>query len=259
MIKFFRHIRQHLLAENRFSKYLIYAFGEIVLVVIGILIAIQINTYVNTQNLKSDNKIFLQKMINELELNKDRMEYLISKDKKGGIISLEKAVANSQRLLKLSYEGITKDQILQLLNMKFYEGSSTLNLHTSTYEELLNTGKLYTLGSDELISAIKDYYKRLKREALYNANNNNLIFDGLDLLNSNISRIYLDYSMAPKDFSFSYYPWLEDKNSNEYKQFQLGVFKVLNAQSNNLNKMKEIQSCSDSLILIINRELKLNQ
>ena len=42
MIKFFRHIRQQLLSENKFSKYLIYAIGEIVLVVIGILIALQI-------------------------------------------------------------------------------------------------------------------------------------------------------------------------------------------------------------------------
>jgi uncharacterized membrane protein YgaE (UPF0421/DUF939 family) len=43
MIKFFRKIRKHLLAENKFSKYLIYAIGEIILVVIGILIALQIN------------------------------------------------------------------------------------------------------------------------------------------------------------------------------------------------------------------------
>jgi len=47
MIKFFRHIRQKLLSENKFNKYLIYAFGEIVLVVIGILIALQINNWNN--------------------------------------------------------------------------------------------------------------------------------------------------------------------------------------------------------------------
>lgn len=45
MIKFFRKIRQQLLAQNRFSKYLIYAIGEIVLVVIGILIALQLNNW----------------------------------------------------------------------------------------------------------------------------------------------------------------------------------------------------------------------
>jgi hypothetical protein len=39
MIKFFRHIRQKLLMKSKFSKYLLYAVGEIILVVIGILIA----------------------------------------------------------------------------------------------------------------------------------------------------------------------------------------------------------------------------
>ena len=45
MIKFFRHIRQSLIMENRTSKYIKYAIGEIVLVVIGILIALQINNW----------------------------------------------------------------------------------------------------------------------------------------------------------------------------------------------------------------------
>ena len=45
MIKFFRNIRQNLLNEGKTSKYLKYAIGEIVLVVIGILIALQINNW----------------------------------------------------------------------------------------------------------------------------------------------------------------------------------------------------------------------
>ncbi|MDX1463776.1 MAG: DUF6090 family protein [Marinirhabdus sp.] len=45
MIKFFRRLRHRLLNENKVGKYLIYALGEIVLVVIGILIALQINSW----------------------------------------------------------------------------------------------------------------------------------------------------------------------------------------------------------------------
>ena len=45
MIKFFRKIRQKLLSEGKTGKYLKYAIGEIVLVVIGILIALQINNW----------------------------------------------------------------------------------------------------------------------------------------------------------------------------------------------------------------------
>ena len=54
MIKFDRKIRQKLLSEYKFSKYLIYAIVEIVLVVIGILIALQINNW----NEQSESKIY---------------------------------------------------------------------------------------------------------------------------------------------------------------------------------------------------------
>ena len=53
MIKFFRHIRQQLVMENKTSKYFKYAIGEILLVVIGILIALQINTW-NTARLDNN-------------------------------------------------------------------------------------------------------------------------------------------------------------------------------------------------------------
>lgn len=56
MIKFFRRIRQKLLSENKFSKYLIYAIGEIILVIIGILIALQINN--QNEKRKSENEVY---------------------------------------------------------------------------------------------------------------------------------------------------------------------------------------------------------
>lgn len=54
MIKFFRHIRKQLLTENKFSKYFLYAIGEIFLVVIGILIALQVNDW--NENKKQENR-----------------------------------------------------------------------------------------------------------------------------------------------------------------------------------------------------------
>ena len=61
MIKFFRKIRKRLLTENKFSKYLLYTIGEILLVVIGILIALSINNW-NEQriDIAQEQKILLQ-------------------------------------------------------------------------------------------------------------------------------------------------------------------------------------------------------
>ena len=52
MIKFFRKIRQNLLSEGKTGKYLKYAIGEIILVVIGIFIAIQLNNLNEERKLK---------------------------------------------------------------------------------------------------------------------------------------------------------------------------------------------------------------
>jgi hypothetical protein len=65
MIKFFRKIRQKTLTENKFGKYLTYAIGEIILVVIGILIALSINNW--NENKKSENQ--LNNIYNEVESN----------------------------------------------------------------------------------------------------------------------------------------------------------------------------------------------
>ena len=59
MIKFFRNIRQHMIKENKMSKYLIYAIGEILLVVIGILIAFQVNNWKQDQENRAIEKEIL--------------------------------------------------------------------------------------------------------------------------------------------------------------------------------------------------------
>jgi len=77
MIKFFRKIRQKLLSDGKFSKYIIYAAGEIILVVIGILIALQINNWnVENQALNEIENNF-QNLSEDLVRNKTQLLSLI--------------------------------------------------------------------------------------------------------------------------------------------------------------------------------------
>lgn len=70
MIKFFRKIRQRLLTKNKFSKYVFYSIGEIVLVVIGILIALSINNWNEQQKINIQELIILKELKLSLESNK---------------------------------------------------------------------------------------------------------------------------------------------------------------------------------------------
>ncbi|MBL0025801.1 MAG: hypothetical protein IPO98_12760 [Saprospiraceae bacterium] len=69
MIKFFRRIRQNLLNEGKTSRYLKYAIGEIVLVVIGILIALQINTWNESYKNKVSESMYLNEMMEDFGIN----------------------------------------------------------------------------------------------------------------------------------------------------------------------------------------------
>ena len=69
MIKFFRKIRQRLLIDSKFSKYLLYAIGEIVLVVIGILIALQINNWNEDRKTRAFEKEMLTDIHKAVEVN----------------------------------------------------------------------------------------------------------------------------------------------------------------------------------------------
>ena len=68
MLRFFRTLRHRLLTENRASKYLLYAMGEILLVVIGILIALQVNNW----NEGRKERVVEREVLHELKENLER-------------------------------------------------------------------------------------------------------------------------------------------------------------------------------------------
>ncbi len=77
MIKFFRKIRQKMLTENKFSKYLLYAIGEIILVVIGILIALAINKSRENQKLHNQEITYLNNLKDDLNIQINMLDVYI--------------------------------------------------------------------------------------------------------------------------------------------------------------------------------------
>ena len=73
MIKFFRRIRFDLMEKNKTGKYFKYAVGEIVLVVIGILIALSINNWNQTLKNRKAEKYILESLHNEFLLTKKEL------------------------------------------------------------------------------------------------------------------------------------------------------------------------------------------
>lgn len=246
--------------ENKNSKYFKYAVGEIVLVVIGILIAIQINTWIKNSEIKKNNKIYLTKIVEELHLNKKRLGRIAFEgDSTNKLESLETVVKNCDSILKLSgRSGFKKSDVNFLLTAPLYAGGSQLNLHDATYEELLNTGKLYSLGSDEIILAIKNYYKRYEREIEYNKRMADYALQGVNNLETNFLKLQWDYIFDSNNFNWDNYAWYFDPQSEKYTQMQIGIRRLMIGQSHDLRKTKELIEYSENLIIILKKELEKN-
>jgi hypothetical protein len=176
MIKFFRKIRQKMLTENKFSKYLIYAIGEIILVVIGILIALGINNWKEERlvNLQiKTNLINLSTAINQdLELLKEieevndfRMNSILQ-ILKWTEIPLPEIDTIPIKLMNTSkWEGAVPETFdADFLKKSFWSIQSPRRMVVQTYaiEELKNSGLYSKLDNQELKILLNKYYSDLK-------------------------------------------------------------------------------------------------
>ncbi|WP_445732221.1 DUF6090 family protein [Mariniflexile sp.] len=158
MIKIFRNIRKNLLAEGKTSKYLKYAIGEIVLVVIGILIALQINNW--NENRKTDLKIKGSLEALRSDLIQDTLLII---EKQPFII--EQFQFNESLRSRVAKPNATLDTLIQITRHQFNPNwSAQIIYNTNAYNSLNQTGLIENL-SDSLKASIKNFYN--KKSALY--------------------------------------------------------------------------------------------
>lgn len=152
MIKFFRKIRQKMLAENKFSKYLLYAIGEIILVVIGILIALSINNWHRERlNIKLE-KRYLEDLVNDLKQDSVILQDLFKE-------------AELTVIAKDSIYKVINEPDFQLDSLPYYFTRQWINYRTfspskTTIEEMKSSSHLAIVRNDILRKQIVNiYYK----------------------------------------------------------------------------------------------------
>ena len=187
MIKFFRKIRQNLLMENKTGKYLKYAIGEIILVVIGILIALSINNW-NTSNSENKNLInYYQKITDEISnLSEGRQYFQKSVDT---LIILNK---KSLHILNLK----NKDSLVHLNESIGALGTAyTANFTFPILEEFLEQGSLSKIKNDSLkygFQAFKIAYNEVKEMDSYISNQYSTSIEPYFYKNINYANIVFD-------------------------------------------------------------------
>jgi len=154
MIKFFSKIREKLPSEDppageagKFSRYLIYAIGEIILVVVGILIALAINNWNDKNNLENKETTLLIEMKSNLESDLEGLKWDINKN--------EKLLKANQIVLNSLNNGVYNDSL-----KKYYsqiKGNTVFVKNTSAFKNLESLG-LNTVKNDSLRIKITRLY-----------------------------------------------------------------------------------------------------
>ncbi len=159
MLPFFRKIRWRLAQDNQFFKYSRYALGEIILVVIGILIALQIN---NWNEEKKDNERFLNNLRGmRSDLISDTLSF------NNYLEFLEQSSQGKELLLQQeSFDEFSLDSLIVLIQ----PFTDVNEFNTKTYEKIDWSAVKQDERLDSLVSAIQNYY--LVKKASHDANVN---------------------------------------------------------------------------------------
>jgi hypothetical protein len=150
MIKFFRHIRKSLLNEGKTSKYFKYAIGEIVLVVIGILIALQINNWNENNKNQKEVTFQLSKLRDNLISDKAQIEKLISMDS----VHIENLVFCVKVLA--AEKQVPIDEFKNSFQYMSY--TITFSPIKGTFEGLVSSGKIELIRNQSLLENLFLYY-----------------------------------------------------------------------------------------------------
>ena len=155
MIKFFRRIRRSLLSENQFSRYLLYAIGEVILVVIGILLALQINTWNSNKNNRAKEQVYLKSFQNDMRANLKELERVITKSSQTMATS-DSLLRYAEGQLKLETAKEVQDLVLITANYTFFFGAE------GTIKDIFGSGDLALIQNDSIRKAMVNWEADLK-------------------------------------------------------------------------------------------------
>lgn len=159
MIRHFRRLRQRLLSENRFTRYLAYAAGEIVLVVAGILIALQINNWNDARKDRAQELGYLANIRADMVANIAEMDRTLA-ERNGRIAAAKRILAHFDGQPIDDPSAFNADGINIYNWERYYQGNNT-------YQELVNSGNFALLSNNTIKNMLLDIelqYTKMKSE-----------------------------------------------------------------------------------------------
>lgn len=193
MIKFFRKIRHGLMNENKMGKYFKYAIGEILLVVIGILIALGVNNWNEKRKEKNKEVVYLNRLMSNLSYDVSLYKQIMQRDS-----LLLESMTNLE-------DGLTSNVLLDKENITELVTGYRFTSNKTTIDNLISSGQIEVLRSHYLVEKIFMYYRTVENidngtdEAISNYNRNT--FGPLIINSGYFKNSEIDLNTLKKDTS----------------------------------------------------------
>jgi hypothetical protein len=191
MIRLFRKIRHRLLSEDNYSIYILYASGEIILVVIGILIALSIDNWNEGRKIMESEQSYLANLREEFIYNKKELERAISinNSNRKGSIELSKFMGPDT-------PGLTEDEFAFLFSETF-DSEVQYRPSTGVLSEIISSGKLAIIENTALKAHLASWEGVILKIRFQEIEHSNTRLQAYDILKSEGNhRSILHYTYA---------------------------------------------------------------
>lgn len=243
-----RKFRRKLMKKNKLTSYIVYAFGEILLVVIGILIAVLLNNKNNESKLQRMEELSLIRLSEDLRDDIKRYEFLN--------LRLGDRLNKCDSTLNLISAQNSREQRLNIISIHQIN-YFLVEANTTTYDEMLNTGRLYSMNDKQLRARIIKYYRQVNKWSTYIEKNN------LELRNMSVQSNYNDYWViqekiwAEQKIQDEQYPWLAKKHSRELNDLEALIRKAEDVFGSSQSQIRYLKDEAKKLIQVLDEESSL--
>jgi hypothetical protein len=247
MIKFFRKIRQNLLAEGKIGKYTKYAIGEIILVVLGILIALQLNNLNDERKTENLRQVYYKQLLQDFENDKAYIEKTSLRiDSNMVKFRAFKEIYNQPNLPITKIISEVRNMAWPLFNVQF---------KSNTIRTLQNTGdiKLIPPTIREQLIRLEKYKEETEKVSKYNN-------DEAAKAGSTAANRYGSVEFAFKNIQNQ--PKLSEYIFDEKNLIELLIiterhqFMKVESEKESLKRFKKVLSDMEEIKILFNKELK---
>lgn len=253
MMKFFRRIRHKFISAGKTGKYLKYAFGEIILVMIGIILALQVNNWNDQRIERNEEQLIMSNLKEDFDYNLSTLDTLLmiqNKSKQTQLAILDhtgkKSKPESEKEFNIMLEALFQ-------TAEFYPRNGALN-------DLINSGRLRIIKSQKLRNRLASWESEIQkvktREKYVGVNRDKIS----ELIENKASWLNLDEVSTSTSATSNVFPKsgfdVDNRNLLGYLEFENFVEAEIIQMTILTKSMKESQKLAEEILVLLNEEIK---